>query len=109
MPISFSSLPSDLSSLSADELRDLVLQQHTLLAQTQAVVSHKEALLAETQAVISQKETQLLEAQAAVSQKETQLLEAQALVSQKEKSYELLSIARVIVKSGVWASSSFPV
>ena len=67
MPISFSSLPSDLSSLSADELRDLVLQQHTLLAQTQAVVS------------------------------------------QKEKSYELLSIARVIVKSGVWASSSFPV
>ena len=98
MPISFSSHPSDLSSLSAEELRELLLQQQTLLAQTQAVVSHKEALLAETQAVISQKETQLLEAQAAVSQKETQLLEAQAVVSQKEKSYELLSIAHEKVK-----------
>ena len=52
MPISFSSHPSDLSSLSAEELRELLLQQQTLLAQTQAVVSHKEALLAETQAVI---------------------------------------------------------
>ena len=49
MPNSFSFLPTDLSSLSAEQLRELVLQQ-------QATIVNKEARIAQTLALVEEKE-----------------------------------------------------
>lgn len=78
------SLPTDLNALSAEQLRELVLQSQIALSEKDAIISQKEMIVAQ-----KEKEYQVLNAVAEQKEKEYQVLNAVA--AQKEKAYQELN------------------
>ncbi|CAM5189577.1 IS66 family transposase [Oligella ureolytica] len=50
------SLPTDLSTLSAAQLLEIIKEKDAIIAQTQALISQKEAVIAQKEAVVTHKE-----------------------------------------------------
>jgi len=92
------SLPTDLNALSAEQLRELVLQSQIALSEKDAIISQKEMIVAqkekvyqELSAIVTQKEKAYQVLNTVVEQKEKEYQVLNAVAAQKEKAYQVLN------------------
>ena len=85
MTTSHPSFPTDLSTLSAEQLRKLVLQSQVIISEKDAVITAQEVALLKRQQTLAQ-------TQALISQKEAVIAQKEAVVIQKEQTNQRLEL-----------------
>lgn len=84
MPISSPTLPSNLDRLTADELRVLLLQQHTMIVERDNTIAEQRDALAEREQLIADRDDEIAEREQLIAERNDEIAKRERLIAERD-------------------------